>query len=74
MSLFTVRPVEAHRMPCPAAMTCLHAQPTIPAGQIWPHLTDEQQQFVLRTVVVVCRSLLNRPPTDGDAGGCDEQP
>ena len=74
MSLFTARPVEADRRPWPATKTSLHAQPIVPAGQIWPQLTHEQRQRVLRTVVVACRSLLNRPPTDGDAGGCDDQP
>ena len=74
MSLFTERPVEADRRPWPVTKASLHAQSTVSAGQIWPQLTDEQRQRVLRTVVVACRSLLNRPPADGDAGVCDEQP
>jgi len=74
MSLFTVRPVEADQTLWPATTVSLHAQSAIPAGQIWPQLTEEQRQQVLRTMMVACRSLLNQPPTDGDAGGCDEQP
>ena len=72
MSLCTARPVEANRRPWPATTASLHAQPTVPARQIWPHLTAEQQQRVLWTMVVVCRSLLDRLATDSDMGGCDE--
>jgi hypothetical protein len=74
MSPFIVGPVETHRRPSSATMASLRTRPTVPTGQIWPHLTDEQRQQVLRTVVAACRSLLNPPPTDGDAGGCNEQP
>ena len=72
MSLGTARPLEADRRPNPAAMASLQAPSSVPAGQIWPHLTGEQQQRVLQTMVVVCRSLLDRLATDSDMGGCDE--